>query len=118
MHEVHTAGIMDFSVQSHPVMRGHPVLCYIDRFLITLIEEFRSPVEHLRSHRPLDGSLREARIAVYTDRIAVFIRTDGYGIVHILTVEIQGLRDQLQILLQCLREILAKALHDILRILS
>ena len=99
-------------------MRGHPVLRYIDRFLITLIEEFRSPVKYLRSHRPLDGSLREARIAVYTDRIAVFIRTNGYSIINILTVEIQRLRDQLQIFLQRLREILTKALHDIFRILS
>ena len=109
---------MNLSVQGYPVMGGHAVLGHIERFLVTLIEEFRSPVENFRSHRPLDGGLREARITVHTDRIAVFICPYRYGVVHVLSVEIQRLGNQLQILLRIFREILAEALHDILRILA
>ncbi len=106
------------SVQRHPIVGGHAVFRIIKRFLIALVKELRSPVHAGRRHWPLDGGLRCAVGSFYPHRVAILISPDRHGIVHILTVEIQGLGYDLPILLGQRRHILAEILHCFFRIMA
>ena len=57
IHKVDAVGIMHTAVQGQDIVTGHAVLRDIHRHMVTLIEEFQSPVNAFRCHGPAHTGL-------------------------------------------------------------
>ena len=62
VQEIDPVGIVHASVQEDPVIAALPVLCDVDRYMVALKDQARSPVQNFGSHRPFEGSAGIARI--------------------------------------------------------
>ena len=97
-------------------MACHSVLRNINRQRIPLLQEFHTPVQALRCHRPAGIRMRIARRAVYILRCTVLSRADLIAVIDILPDEVNRLMNQCHFLLCKPGQVPGKLLKPFLRI--
>ena len=109
---------MDLSVQRDSIMAGHTVLRNIDRLVISLIEELRSPVQALRGYRPVHCSFCISGYTVCFLRSSVRSHTERPAVIDILSVYIDRFGDKSHILVRDPWQIFLISLKPFFRIMS
>ena len=116
--KINSIRIMHFSVQRYYIMTGYSIFCNINRFSISLIKKFRSPVQTFRCHRPANGSPWKSFISFYFFRFSVFPHTDTPSVINILPIYINRLCNQFHILFCNFRKIFFITFQSFFRIMS
>lgn len=98
MHVVLTVRVVNLAVERNRVMRGHAVFGNDEGRLVTLIEEFRTPVQRVRMNRPANRGSRNAdRLRQLLITLSIVCGADDTAVVDVLRIEIQRLMDEGQI---------------------
>ena len=92
-------GVVDLAVQRNRIVAGHTVFRNANRHFVPFIQEFRAPTQSLGRDRPLNSCLGETGLSLYKYRLSVFAYGHGLAVVNVLSVEVNGLADQLHIFL-------------------
>ena len=106
---------MYLSVQLYPVVACHAVFAEQDWFLIPFIQEERTPVQHLRCHRPTHLCTCAADVGVFCIAVGIF---RCLALVDVYTVKINRLRDNFHVTFLDFRHIVTEDLIGILRVFS
>ena len=118
VEKINAVWVVDLAVQRNRVVRGHSVFGNEEGLSVTLAEKFGCPIQAFGRNGPLDRGLCRADLAASGHIAALSVGNDGTAVINVLRVEVDGLTDELHILLGDLGEIIAVESEPVLGIFA